>query len=399
MDTNLSHVVAASRLLRTLIPLVALCSSVGCGDSTVAIPIAAAPSPAATLSSDQQIYQGVESEGGEFTLEENVPFGGGTLTAQNGDYFYSISSGGLTQSPLTAGPQIQTQVLSSLDGDLSVTTPTPTRVLQAGRIWVVPSPAMQRISYVGDRIQLNVLAQDGETTLHSYELYNFSVVPLSGAMGNASPELLAALPVEQWISFSNFSSDAIWQPGAEYIKRQGRRLGDVVFAEDCAKQYPAPPPTTTTLPRTCASGATLAAGVFPISLLSSKDHPTETDFFSDGKIISWQGTVMWVGRRPLPRASNSVESYRVFFELDGNIYMGRLEKDGTPFGYTQADGSRVSYQVVYNQAAVMSVQAGLVTGSVAGGPEDPNPPPSVPTPEHVNGFETSGVMRLASKRV
>jgi subtilase family serine protease len=47
--------------------------------------------------------------------------------------------------------------------------------------------------------------------------------------------------------------------------------------------------------------------------------------------------------------------------------MGLLERDGTPFQYQQADGSVVDYYIGLNQAAVNSIQQGLITGSVVAG--------------------------------
>jgi hypothetical protein len=214
-------------------------------------------------------------------------------------------------------------MLTTLDANLKVVALAPTRVVQAGQVWVVPSPLTKRISYVGQGIRVDELATDGQTSLQSYLLHDFSVTPLSGAIASSPPELLTALPLDEWTSYGNFLVNASWQAGAEYIKRQGLRLGDVVFAQDCANKYPAPPATTTTLPLACATGATLGNSFFPISLLSSNNHPTETDFLSNGRIIDWQGIPMWVASRPLPQEQSATENYRVFFELDGSIYSNR----------------------------------------------------------------------------
>ena len=373
-----------------------LCCGAGCSDETVTIPIVAPLASAATLNPDQQVYQTVELQGGELMLN----FGGGTLTAQNNNHLYSVSSGGLAQSPLTAGPQTQTLVQTNLDGNLTLPSLSLTWVVQAGQVWLVPSPEMQRISYVGDRVRVDVLAQGGETILESYELYDFSVTALSGAIAKSPPELLAALPLDEWISYGNFLANATWQPGAEYIKRQVRRVGDIVFAENCANHDPIPSDPTTNLPVSCATAVSLTRGFFPISMLSTKDHPTETDFLSDGTIINWQGITMWVARRPLPREQSVTENYRVFFEWGGNIYLGTLQRSGTPFRYAQFNGGRVPYQVVYNQAAVKSVQAGLATGSVAAGSEDLNPPAPVPTLDlfHIGGHGINGSLSPADLR-
>jgi len=394
--------VASRRYGALVIAAVAyLCAVAGCQDDSNAVVIEEPWGAPATLSADQKLYQGVEFQGGELTFADSIKFPGGTLTAKNNDYVYSISSGGLHKSPLTAGPQNQTEALTTLDANLKVVALSPTRVVQAGQVWVVPTPVTQRISYAGTGIRVDELAPDGQTSLQSYLLYDFSITPLAGAIANSPAELLAALPVSEWTSYGNFLVNASWQAGAEYIKRRGLRLADVVFAQDCANQYPAPPASTTTLPLACAMDATLGDSFFPISLLSSNDHPTETDFLSNGRIINWQGIPIWVAWRPLAREQSATENHRVFFELGGNIYMGMLQKHGTTFQYDQADGTRVPYQVVYNQAAVTSVRKGLVTGSVAGGSEDLNPPEVVPTIDlfRIGGHGIDGSLSPADLRI
>ena len=53
-------------------------------------------------------------------------------------------------------------------------------------------------------------------------------------------------------------------------------------------------------------------------------------------------------------------------ELNGNVYTGTLEKDGTPFNGTEGSGNRVGYQITLNQAALNSVIAGLITNGAPG---------------------------------
>jgi len=80
--------------------------------------------------------------------------------------------------------------------------------------------------------------------------------------------------------------------------------------------------------------------------------------------------------------------------------MGSLERDGTSFEYSQANGTRVPYQIVYNLAAVESVQRGLVTGSVTAGSEDPTPAEGVPTLDlfHIGGHGINGSLSPADLR-
>jgi subtilase family serine protease len=182
-------------------------------------------------------------------------------------------------------------------------------------------------------------------------------------MDNAPEEVLAAYPINDWINFNNFSANAQWQAGAGYIKKQGNRVGDTLIALDCTN-VSSPVYTTGTSLTPCQFGATLD-NFFPISLRTN--FPYETDFADDGAISAVQGVRMWVASAPLPLASSAIQAYRVFYEMNGNVYMGMLEKDGAPYNYQQADGSVVNYLVTLNQAAVNSVQQGVITGTVAPG--------------------------------
>lgn len=315
-----------------------------------------------TAINNQLIFESAELHGGESTLGFNIPFGGGNLVP-GVNFVYSNSTGGLSNSPSTAGPQVQTPVLTTLDSMLAVPASAPTRIIQAGQVWLLPATAQRKITYLGSEIHVDYLATDGQTALTASQFSNYSAATLSGLMDNSPEELLASFPINDWINFNNFSANAQWQSGAGYIKKQGSRVGDSVIASDCTN-VSSPVYTTGTALTPCQSGTTLD-NFFPISLVTN--FPYETDFIGDGAIGTVQGLRMWVANAPMPLASSAVQAYRVFYEMSGNVYMGMIEKDGAAYIYQQADGSTVSYLVTLNQAAVNSVQQGLITGSVVAG--------------------------------
>ena len=332
-----------------------LCACGGGGSGTP-------PPVEANLSQDQKTFESVNTQGGQFSLIWKFPFGGGNLVSGT-DYLVAISSGLLPRSP-SQGAQIQAAQSMSLDSALAGRIVNPSRYVSGGAVLVAPVNAVRRVSYVGDAVRVDYLASDNATVLTSAQFSQYAVVPLAGPMGNSPEELLAAVPIQDWIGFNNFSATASWQAGAAYIRQQGVRVGDVVIAEDCPNDT-TPVTTTGSQPSPCASGLTLEQS-FPATLPLQTLHPDESYQLADGTISQVAGVRMWVANAPLPLADSSTSVYRVYYELNGNVYTGILEKDGTPFRYKQYDGSVVDYTLSLNQAAVGSLQAGVITGASTG---------------------------------
>ncbi len=328
----------------------------GTGGST-APPVASTP-----LSPDQQTFESVNTQGGQFTLLWKFPFGGGNLVSGT-DYLMAISHGLLPQSP-SLGAQIQTERSTSLDPALAGRTAAPMRYLSGGSVWIVPVNAVRRVSYVGDAVRVDYLASDGSTVLASEQWSQYAVVPLSGPMGNSPEELLANVPLQDWVGANNFSATASWQSGSAYIKQKGVRVGDLVIVQDCPNDT-TPVVTAGSQPSPCASGSTLEQAL-PMTLPGQSLHPAEFEQLADGTISRVAGVRMWVANATLPPAESGTPLRRVYYELNGNVYAGLLEKDGAPFRYRQYDGSEVDYALSLNQAAVSSIGAGVITGAAAG---------------------------------
>lgn len=315
------------------------------------------------LSQDQKTFESVNLQGGQFGLVWKFPFGGGNLVSGT-DYISAISNGLLPQSPAGGEPQIQTAQAASLDSALAGRTFAPARYLSGASVVVAPLDTVRRVSYVGGAVRVDFLASDSTTVLTSLQYSQYAAVPLNGAMGNSPEELLAAVPVQDWIGYNNFSATASWQAGSAYIRQQGMRVGDVVIVQDCPNDT-TQATTTGNQPAPCVSGQTLEQ-VFPVILPYQTRKPIENDLLTDGTISQVAGVRMWIANSPLPLEQSSTTAYRVYFEMNGNVYTGVLQKDGTPIRYRQADGSAVDYTVSLNQAAVNSLQAGVITGALAG---------------------------------
>ena len=318
---------------------------------------------APTLSPDQQTFESANLQGGgQSTLLWHFPYGGGNMVSGTAS-LAAVSGGVLAQSP-SQGAQVETAHSTSLDPDLQGRVPNPTRYVSFGSIVVAPTNTLRRVSYVGTGVRMDYLASDGFTVLTSAQFSQYSSVALSGTMGDSPEELLANVPIQDWVGYHNFAATATWQSGAAYIKQHGMRVGDVVIAEDCPNDT-TPVTTTGNLPSPCATGATLEQ-IFPATLPLQTLHPYEHEQLADGHIAQVAGVRMWVANAPLPPDQDATTAYRVYFELNGNVYVGILEKDGAPFRYRQADGSAVDYAISLNQAAVGSLQAGVITGATAG---------------------------------
>ena len=334
-----------------------LCACGGGGGGSVT-----PPPVEANLSQDQKTFESVNTQGGQYSLIWKFPFGGGNLVSGT-DYLVAISNGVLPRSP-SQGAQIQAAQSTSLDSALAGRIVNPTRYVSGGAVLAAPVNAVRRVSYVGDAVRVDYLASDNATVLTSAQFSQYAVVPLAGPMGNSPEELLAGVPIQDWIGFNNFSATASWQAGSAYIRQQGVRVGDVVIAEDCPNDT-TPVTTTGSQPSPCATGLTLEQ-MFPATLPLQTLHPDESYQLADGTISQVAGVRMWVANSPLPLVESGTQAYRVYYELNGNAYTGILEKDGTPFRYRQSDGSAVNYTLSLNQAAVNSLQAGVITGASMG---------------------------------
>jgi subtilase family serine protease len=190
-------------------------------------------------------------------------------------------------------------------------------------------------------------------------------------MEDSPEELMAEYPLDQWITYNNFAANAQWRTGATYIKKRGTRIGDTVLAVDCEtlSNYSTfnASPDNSPAPIPCLYGASLDNSVFPITLAMTSGKPEETDFQDDGIETSFQGVTMWIANEPIN--ANPFTRYRVFFELNGNVYMGILQPNGTVFDFGQTDGSLVRYQITLNQAAADSIKQGAITAAVTSGSE------------------------------
>ena len=298
-------------------------------------------------------------KGGCSSVSWNIPFGGGNLV-NNTNYVFSTNIYNLSASPATAGPQLSLTTRSSMAGTLALPAVPYNAYLYGGQIVARSSVSSRRVSYVNSAIQIDYLSDDGQLTLYSALLSNYSLNPLSGAMANTPEELLAQYPLQDLVKFGNFNASALWQTGSAYAKFQYNYASDVYGVQNYDGASLSSDSSTGDFDP-CITNSTLD-NFFPFTLMSDNGHPVEVDFAGDGTISYVQGVRMWIANNPLYPSVSQV--YRIFFEEEGNVYGGYLVHSGTQAYYAQTDGSYVNYGIqVLNQKALSSIQAGLIANT------------------------------------
>jgi hypothetical protein len=277
------------------------------------------------LSADQQAWESVAlaSQGGIFESLWNLNYTGSQSTASN-YLIYDFAS--MQASPLTHGPQSETQQAPvNMTRTLGIPAASPTRVLKNGTVLLVPGYQNSfNVSYVGSGIQVDNLASDGKTVAYSQMRTNFSVVALSGLLHSAPTEFTN--PYNS--VFANpgvLDTTTSWSAGSAYVRFTATSLGDRYYAFDCTGS------TSGSSPNPCDSGTTLEAAMTAGEQSTSDGTTYHT---ADGTITTVDGVKVWVATQPRPTASvgTFTVEYRVYFELNGNVYTGAMIKDGTVLG-------------------------------------------------------------------
>ena len=246
---------------------------------------------------------------------------------------------------------------------LAFTTGTALRILKNGAILLVPTTQSSSIaSYVGSDVRIDYLATDHTTVAWSQIRTDYATVPLTGVLAGSNND---------YAHFHNsvFSNPAVLKPastylaGASYVKYTAIANGDRYSTFDCAAA------TTDTNITPCRSGTTLT-DVMTTGITSISDVATYV--LADGVVSMVGGIPVWVANTARPQSSTlgSTPQYRVYFQLNGNVYTGSLIKDSAvlggsyfvsnPAAATVADRlTFLPFQIRMNKAARDSVAAAL----------------------------------------
>jgi hypothetical protein len=181
---------------------------------------------------------------------------------------------------------------------------------------------------------------------------------------------VAAAPVELahgydvfWANPAVLDAAASFQPDAAFVTYTATNVGDRYGVFDCSGV------TTGANVNPCVNNITLAAAL-NAGLVSNSDG--RTYHHADGVTATVSGVPVWVAhtaRRQSATLSATVQ-YRIYFELNGNVYTGALIKDGAvlgggywvsnPGGTTALERyTFLTYQVRLNKAAHDSLAAAM----------------------------------------
>jgi hypothetical protein len=326
--------------------------------------VGAATSAAATLtlalSNDQSIAEGFGLNGGSYETEWELNPTGAQVS---GTDYIAGDFGALPSSPLTNGPQLETQSLTkNMTGTLALPTFGPSRYLKNGAFVMVPANQNSfTITYVGSAIQVDELASDNSvayTTIRS----NYVLQPLSGLLHAAPTTLLQ--PYNAIFGNSGvLDTTTTWQTGAAFYTFTQTLKGDRYSAFDCVGS------STTVTPLPCPTSAATLSDFMTAGISSNSDATTY--HLADGAIRTVGGVQVWVATAPRPASGvgNSTVEYRIYFQVGSAIYTGALTLDGAElddFHYyddpTNVAGTihYLHYLVRLNKAAHDSLVLGML---------------------------------------
>jgi hypothetical protein len=311
------------------------------------------------LSADQQAYEGLAlaGHGGVFEAMWSLNYTGSQSTTSN--YFiYDYAS--LSASPLTHGPQsVVEQAPANFTRTLGIPAASPTRVLKNGVVLVVPGDDNAlTVSYAGSGVRVDDLASDNTTVAYSQTRTSYSVGALTGLLHAAPSEF--ANPYNSIFSNAGvLDTTTTWGSGAAYLKYTATNVGDRYDVFDCTGA------TTGATPIPCNSATALAAAMTAGEASISDGVTYHT---ADGTTSTVGGVEIWVATQPRPQSAvdASTVEYRIYFELNGNVYTGAMIKDGAVIGgghyrTNPADATTeayLDYQIRMNNAATQSLVAG-----------------------------------------
>jgi hypothetical protein len=315
------------------------------------------PAKPVALSADQAASeQFLLAPNASYNFQWDLPSSGNPV---NGLNFLIEEHASMAASPLTAGAQklIETSP-TSIANSLSVPTGIPARYLVNGAI-LVGSTSQSYISYQGTGVRTDGLAADNVTAVASSLRSNYSVVPLTGAV-TAAPSEFAQFFNALYSNPALLSASATWSPGSAYEKYTGTQIGDLYTVGDYTGV------TTGSAPTPVASGTTIAALMAAGGIASATDLTTYT--LGNGSVSVINGVTTYVSSNVRPNLTTP--TYRTYYQLNGNVYVGSLVKSGTVQGgnvYAQAIPGTAgftlnysqNYQIRLNAAAVASLRAAV----------------------------------------
>jgi hypothetical protein len=311
------------------------------------------------LSADQTVFESIAlAPNASYSTVWSLPAVGTCTSCYIGSTYSSIPA-----SPLTGGAQTWSKTPYAA---LSKTASPPTttgvaRYVINGKILAGTSPESAQISYQGSDIKFELLAADGISVVSSQLRSGYVSVPLTGLIRNSPQELINSSFI--FLNTSTVASTATWIAGSVYVKYTSIRSGDLYQVVDNTTA------TYSTTPTPIANGTTINALMAAGGIESISDSITYT--FANGSLSIVNGVTTYVAYSKRPSSATvfvGTDTYRTYYEINGNVYTGQLIKDGavtnTPIFSLPINGVNAQllpskYQIVFNKAAHDSIKAGL----------------------------------------
>jgi hypothetical protein len=305
----------------------------------------------AALSADQTASeQFLLAPNASYSLQWALPISGAPV---NGVNYLIEAHASMAASPLTAGTQKLNETAStSIANSLGLPTGgAPARYLVNGAI-LVGASSQSNISYQGTGVRVDQLAVDGVTVVDSTLRTNYSVVPLTGAVA-AAPTEFAQFFNALYYNPVLLNASTTWSASAAYVKYTGTQIGDLYTVVDYTGT------TTGNAPVPVASGTTIAAMMTAGGITSTTDATIYT--LSNGSVSIINGVTTYVASSV--RTNLTTPTYRTYYELNGNVYVGSLIRSGTVEGgnpYPVATPGTAGYTVNYTQNYQIRLNAAAV---------------------------------------
>jgi hypothetical protein len=315
------------------------------------------------LSADQTVFESIAlAPNASYSTIWSLTSSGTPKTLTCTACYIASTYSSIPASPLTAGTQTFSKSPYVL---LSNTVPLPTlgvtRYLQNGKILAGTNPDSAQASYQGDAVKVDLLAADGVTVVSSHLRTGYASVPLTGLIKNSPAELINSSLI--FLNTSTLASTATWITGSAYVKYVGTNSGDLYQVFDNTTT------TYSTTPTPVATGTNINALMTAGGIGSISDSTTYT--FANGSLSIRSGVNTYVATSKRPSSASvfvGTDSYRTYYEINGNVYTGQLIKDGainnTPIFSLPVNGVNAQllpskYQLRFNKAAHDSIKAGL----------------------------------------
>jgi hypothetical protein len=329
------------------------------------------PATTPTLSPAQENFESVAlaANGGLHALLWNMPVSGKPVAGANPPQFIvDITSGGLKESPLTHGTQIDPQQWLSLVPSIKVpalpinlgplvedvpilpssgpNVRLPFFAVEPGTGQVLPVSSDptngEQVSYVGANIRVDTFEKGSDTIAFSTLITAVNTVSVAGQQVASPTDAITKATLAQFHLTGNstlLKRGATFAAGSKYVELTAETTGPELFIGDCALTETA---LTFATVKPCETDTALASPSVEYNYLDGTDASVKTWTLAKNGVICKPGTntatcpnfnlTYWVASTPrtttmnVPAESNA--EYRVYVEIGSNVYTGYLVHAG-----------------------------------------------------------------------